>query len=185
MSTSAIRHYRWSRSEYDQMIAAGIFHPEARLELIDGEIFHMTPQGSLHATAIRLVEEALRSVFSATFDVRVQMPLALDDNSEPEPDIAVVPGRPRDYRNTHPTSAVMVVEISDTTLAFDREQKLKLYARNELQEYWILNIINQQLEVYREPSDGGYQNQLTLVTGDGVSPLAKPKCSIRIADLLP
>lgn len=185
MSTSAIHHYRWSRSEYDRMIAAGIFHPEARLELIDGEIFHMTPQGSLHATAIRLVEEALRSVFTKNFDVRVQMPLALDDRSEPEPDLAVVPGRPRDYRYTHPTHAVLVVEIADTTLAFDREQKLKLYARNELPEYWILNIHNQQLEINRNPVHDGYQNQLILSSGDRVSALAQPQASIRIADLLP
>ena len=102
MSTSAIQLHRWSRREYDRMIASGVFHPEARLELVDGEIFHMTPQGSLHATAIQLVADALKAVFHENYAIRIQLPLALDDHSEPEPDISVVTGTARDYKERPP-----------------------------------------------------------------------------------
>jgi Uma2 family endonuclease len=185
MSAAVVQHYRWRRQEFDHMIEAGIFHPEARLELIDGEIFCMAPQSSLHATAIRLVEEALRSVFVSTYDGRVQMPLAMDDNSEPEPDIAIVPGSPRDYRSAHPTTAVLVVEVADKSLTFDRDKKLKLYARNGIREYWILNLIEFRLELYRDPGYSVYQSQRCLQSGDSVTPLAGPDHSIKVSDLLP
>ena len=92
MTNTALVHHRWSRSEYERMAVAGVFAPEDRLELIDGEIWEITPQSSLHATAVRKAEEALRSVFEEGFDVRVQLPMALGPDSEPEPDVAVVPG---------------------------------------------------------------------------------------------
>ena len=92
------------------MIEAGIFHPEAHLELIEGEILSMSPQGSRHITAILLVENALRAVFSTGYLVRTQAPIALDDRSQPEPDVSVVAGTPRDYRDAHPTTVELVVE---------------------------------------------------------------------------
>src|SRR5690606_15575115 len=94
---------RWTRGEYEQLAKLGIFHPEERLELIEGEIFELTPQGSGHATAVVLTSEAIRERLEPDYIVRVQLPLALDDFSEPEPDIAVVPGAARDYRDFHPT----------------------------------------------------------------------------------
>jgi Uma2 family endonuclease len=167
------------------MIAAGVFDPRARVELIDGEIVNMVPQGSLHATALQLAEEQLRAVFAATHAVRVQMPLALDDASEPEPDLAVVVGGPRDYRDAHPSSAVLVVEVADTTLVFDREQKQRLYARAGIEEYWIVNLTARQLEVRRDPRGESYASSATLQTGDSVAPLAAPDRRIAVSDLLP
>ena len=105
------------------MVEAGVLAPGERAELIDGEVLAMTPQGSLHATAVVLVEEALRAAFAAGYVIRVQMPLALDPSSEPEPDVAVVRGSPRDYRDAHPTSALLVVEVANATLGYDRDQK--------------------------------------------------------------
>lgn len=186
MSHVAVQRHRWSREEYDRMIAAGVFHPESRLELIDGEIVNMTPQGSLHATAVQLAQELLRSVFTPTHTIRVQMPVALGDNSEPEPDIAVVTGSPRDYRDTHPRTAVLLVEVADASLVFDREQKKALYARNAIPEYWIVNLIDRQLEVYRDPRGSDYAAQTTLRPPESITPLAAPRRStVFIADLLP
>ncbi len=185
MSSTAIQRHRWSREEYERMITAGVFHPEARLELIEGEIVNMTPQGSLHATAVRLVEDRLRSIFQGGFDVRVQMPLALGDDSEPEPDVAVVPGSPRDYRDAHPAKAVLVVEVADATLAFDREQKKRVYARAGIPEYWIVNLVERWLEVYREPDGEDYRHHAILWPGESLSPIAASQGTIPVSELMP
>lgn len=185
MSQTAIQRHQWTREEYDRMIAAGVFHPEARLELIDGEIINMTPQGSLHVTAVRLAEERLRLAFPQGHDIRVQMPLALDTNSEPEPDIAVVTGTLLDYRDSHPSTAILIIEVADTTLSFDQQQKKKLYARTGIQDYWIINLIDQQLEVYRDPKGDEYMQIKTLQSGETITPLSSPQSNIAISELLP
>lgn len=115
-----VRTHRWTRREYARMGEASIFHPEAKTELIDGEIVENGPLSSYHATAIRKVEEVLRAVFRIGYDVRGQLPLGLSDRDEPEPDVAVVMGHFTDYAKAHPTSAVLVVEVSNSTLVFDR-----------------------------------------------------------------
>ena len=190
MLTPAIQVRRWTRQEYENLVAAGFFHPEERLELIDGKIIQMTPQGSRHATAIRLVEDALRTAFGPGFDVRVQMPLALDPDSEPEPDIAVVIGEPRDYREGHPKTAVLIVEVSDATVSYDREEKAGLYARAGISDYWILNLIDRCLEIHRNPLPTGsqgahYESYIVVAASDSISPLACPEPSIEVAGLLP
>ena len=113
------------------------------------------------------------------------MPLALDETSEPEPDIAVVVGVPRDYRDAHPTTAVLVVEVSDATLALDRQRKKTVYARRGIKEYWVLNLLEARLEVYRDPKGEDYQDVRSLTGSDKVSPLACPVATIAVADLLP
>ncbi|MBI3392732.1 MAG: Uma2 family endonuclease [Nitrospirae bacterium] len=190
MATATVQTRRFSRKEYDRMVEAGIFGPGERLELVEGEIVRMTPQGSVHATGIQLAQETLGTLFRAGFLVRVQMPLALGSVSEPEPDIAVVPGSPRDFRQTHPAMAALIVEVSDSTLAFDRQTKGRLYAEAGIPEYWIVNLIDGKLEVYREPTAPAkgtayYREILTLGPSNIVSPLAAPGSSIRVADLLP
>jgi len=176
--------------EYDRMVAAGVFHPEERLELLQGEIIPMTPQGSGHAAAVRLLEEALRKVFTAGFDVRTQMPLALEPDSEPEPDVAVVVGAPRDYRDEHPRSAILVAEVADSTLLYDRERKALIYARAGIQEYWLLNLVDRCLEIYRDPAPvgaaaPGYRSIRVARADETIAPLARPEVSISVSDLLP
>ena len=190
MGTVAVR--RWTRQQYEKMVEGGIFPPGERAELIDGEILAMTPQGSAHATAVRLTEEALRSAFGPGCDVRVQMPLALDPSSEPEPDVTVVPGSPRDYRDAHPASALLVVEVADTTLSYDRAQKGSLYARAGLREFWVVNLLDRRLEAHRDPirqADGhygwGYRTVEHYASGDSLFPLAAPQSRVAVADLLP
>lgn len=190
MGGQTVQTRRWSREEYDRMIATGIFHPEERLELVEGEIIAMTPQGSGHATAVSLMEEALRTVFGQGFLVRVQMPLALDPESEPEPDVAVVVGEARDYRDEHPRTAVLVVEVADTSISFDRERKAALYARAGIQEYWLLNLTDRCLEVFRAPqaiasADARYHSRRVAGAGESVAPLGCPTASLSVTDLLP
>jgi Uma2 family endonuclease len=113
------------------------------------------------------------------------MPLALDDFSEPEPDIAVVTGSTRDYRDAHPTGAMLLVEVSDATLRFDRRRKLALYARCGIPEVWIVNLLDTVVEVYREPVGIAYLTRQRLASGDTVSPSARPGARVAVADLLP
>jgi Uma2 family endonuclease len=113
------------------------------------------------------------------------MPLALDDTSEPEPDVAVVPGKARDYTFAHPTTAALVVEVADTSLALDRKTKQAVYARNGIPEYWVVNLQDHCLEVYRGPQGDQYQFRTVLRHGETVAPLANPDRAIAVADLLP
>ncbi len=181
----AIEIRRWTRSEYEKMIAAGLFAPGERVELIDGEILQMTPQGSFHATAVRLAEDALRTAFGLDFDVRAQMPLALGPASEPEPDVAVVPGSARDYREAHPATALLVVEVADSTLEYDRERKGTVYAAAGIADYWVVNLVDHWLEVYRDPREGQYLSTRRYLPGDHIAPLAVPASQIPVADILP
>jgi len=190
MPEATIQNRRWSREEYDRLIAGGMFHPEERLELIEGEIVQMSPQGSQHATGVTLVENTLRTVFGKNYVVRVQMPLAISLGSEPEPDIAIVTGAPRDYCKEHPTTAELVIEIADTTLTYDRTKKAAMYAQAGIQEYWILNLLDRQLEVYRQPqslpsSTFPYQKHEVKTASEAIRPLRRHQKTILIADLLP
>ena len=112
--------YHWTREKYDRAVEAGIFGPDDRLELIEGQLLATMPQGSRHAAIVGQAGDVLRDVFGADCSIRTQCPLAAGDDSEPEPDLAVVPGRARDYLDAHPTSALLVVEVSDDSLRRDR-----------------------------------------------------------------
>lgn len=177
--------HRFSRQQYEQMIDAGVFGPEDRLELLDGEIVEMAPQKSRHATAVRLLEKALATVFGPGFDIRSQLPLRLSTYSEPEPDVAVVAGSPRDYRDAHPATALLVVEVADATRAYDRGRKLAAYAQAGIPEYWILDVVGETLEVCRQPMGEDYAERRILKAGEVISTLAAPGTNLSIADLLP
>ena len=183
---------KWTRVEYERLVEAEILGPDDRVELLGGAMIFKEPQHSPHATAVGLVQRALTEIFGAGWDVRPQMPVALDEESEPEPDVAVVPGDPRDYRDAHPTRPVLVVEVALSRLGFDRDRKGSLYARAGLADYWIVNLPDRRLEVYRGPvSDGAapfgwrYGTALALGPEDRVVPLAAPTVTITVADLLP
>jgi Uma2 family endonuclease len=180
------------RARYDRLIEAGIFGPEDRVELLDGLLIAREPQGGRHATAVGLVRVALEKAFAAAYHVREEKPIALDEQSEPEPDVAVVPGGLRDYRAGHPSRPALVVEVADTSLALDRLRKGGLYARAGITDYWVLNLVDEVLEVYREPvraSSGQYgwkYDSVRLLRGNAVvTPLARPRARIRVATLLP
>lgn len=176
---------RLTREEYHRLGEEGFFPPDKRVELIDGVIHDLTPQNSWHATAILNCEEELRAAFSMGHHVRTQLPLALGSHAEPEPDLAVVAGRRSDYRAGHPTTAVLVVEVSETSIQYDRSVKRALYAEACIPEYWLLYAKAKQLEVLRTPLNGDYRSRVLLGPNDTVTPLAAPDASIRVADLLP
>lgn len=173
----------WTRDDFYRMGDAGLF-TDQRVELIDGEILMMSPMKAAHAVAIGLTTAALRSIFGSGYWIRVQLPLVLGNVSEPEPDFAVVPGSPRDYRE-HPTTALLVVEISDSTLEFDRGRKCALYAESGIQEYWIVNLIDRLVEVHRTPAGSKYKSIEALDASADFSPLAASTNSICVANLLP
>ncbi|MGH7233770.1 MAG: Uma2 family endonuclease [Nitrospiraceae bacterium] len=190
MANTTVQTRRWTRHEYDRMVELGLLRPDERVELLEGEIITVTPQNSPHSASIGLAHEALLRVFGADYWIRIQLPLVIDPDSEPEPDLAVVKGTPRDYVKAHPHTAVLVVEVADTSLSLDRERKLPMYARAGIPEYWIINLTERCLEVYRDPivsSDqlACYNVSLRFVSADSVSPFAQPDRSIRVVDLLP
>jgi Uma2 family endonuclease len=184
----------WTRDEFWKMHDAGVFGMN-RYELIVGEIIPVSPQSNLHALGISNTEDALLLVFDpARFWVRAQFTLDLSPHSVPDPDIAVVAGSKASYRGrrTNPTTALLIVEVSDSTLADDREWKGSLYAASGIPEYWILNIPDNVLEVRRDPRPDatqplgfGYATLVTFTASDFVTPLAVPGARIPVADLLP
>src|SRR5258705_8176260 len=162
------------------------------MDLVGGQLIVSEPQASGHFAAIRAVEEALRTAFGPGWQVRGQGPLALDEESEPEPDVAVVPGSFRDYVAGHPSRPILVVEVAESSLALDRDHKGSLYARAGLADYWILNLVDQVLEVYRDPVQDPdaafgwrYRSVETLGPEGFISPLALIGARISVGDLFP
>lgn len=184
MAVAANDVHRWTREEYERMAAEGLFASDARVELIDGIVYDMSPQNGPHASA---VHRGLRSLQSLLPDhhIRIQAPLALSDDSEPEPDLAVVPGALEDYDEDHPTTALLVVEVADSSLARDKDQKIPLYARCGIPEAWLLNLPARSLTIYRDPQGGRYRSHQILRIGDSVAPLVRPEAKIPVADLFP
>ena len=183
--------HQWTHDEYYKMAEAGLFEGK-HVELIEGRVIEMSPMGSAHATGVSLASDTLRSVVGPGFLTRSQMPLDLGELSEPEPDIAVVAGTARDYKNAHPEAAVLVVEVSESSLDYDRTEKASQYSAAGIPDYWVLNLIDRRLEVRRDPAPDpnqlygfGYKSVMILEAGDFVSPLAALQSSIAVADLLP
>ena len=192
MGEPAIGTRKWTRLEYDRLVEAEILGPEDRIELLGGQMIVKEPQYSPHATAIQLVQRTLERAFGPGWSVRPQLPIALAEDSEPEPDVCVVRGDPRDYRDAHPERPVLIVEVSLSRLGFDREHKGSLYARAGITDYWIVNLADRRVEIYREPVPDGaasfgwrYGRSATLGPDERISPLAAPAAEIAVADLLP
>ena len=182
---------RWSRLEYDRLIELGVFRSDERLELLDGLLVVREPQGSRHAATIRRVIAALRRALGGAWQIDSQLPIALDDDSQPEPDISVVPLEPSGYKDAHPSHAVLIVEIAESSYRIDREFKAGLYARAGILDYWIIDVPHDALEVHREPEAWAeapcgcrYRSVSVLRPPAIVAPLVAPGISIRVADLL-
>jgi len=174
----------FSRREYDNMVRAGTIGEDDRLELIDGRIVAMSPEGPTHAGTIDLCAEALRKIFGADYTVRVQHPLAVDPDDEPEPDIAVVPGGPRDHLADHPHDAVLVVEVAESSLAYDRGRKLRMYASCGVPEYWVVNIPERCVEVYRDPQHNGYAHCHRYEPGQSIQLASFSDVSLAVSEFL-
>lgn len=180
---------RWTRAEYHRMADLGLFRGQ-RVELLGGEVVEMPAQKDSHVIAVSLTAKALMAAFGPGFWVRTQAPLNIDRYNEPEPDVAVVVGSERDYVGSeNRADALLVVEVSDTTLAYDRGRKARRYARAGVADYWIVNLVDRCLEVRRDPQRRGrafqYAAPVVHVPGAAVAPLAAGAAPVRVADLLP
>lgn len=190
--SEGVQTHRWTRAAYDRLIEIGVFQSGDRVELLGGELIVSEPQSEPHYTAICLIEEALRTALGVGWFVRPQGPIALDDESEPEPDIAVVPGTSRDYSRGHPARPVLVIEVAATSFFLDRKHKGSLYARAGLIDYWILDLAHRRLEVHRDPAPdtstpfGWRYSSVEYLDADAtVAPLAALDARVRVSDLLP
>jgi Uma2 family endonuclease len=185
------RVHQWTRSEYYTMAAAGLFDGK-HVELIEGQVIEMSPMGSPHITAVTLIGDILRMVFGREYFIRIQGPLDFGEITEPEPDVAVIAGQVREYAEAHPTTAVLLVEVADTSLTYDRTTKASLYAKAGIAEYWIVNLVERHLEVHRtpvanttQPYGFGYADITIRTATEVVTPLALPQAAIAVAEVLP
>ena len=178
---------KWTVKEYHKLGEIGIFNPEERVELIEGNIIKISAKGTGHACATRRTASLLHNLVGNQAAVYNKSPIALDDNSEPEPDIALVRIDPFDYATHHPTPSevYLIIEVADSSLTFDREIKAKIYARSGIADYWVLNVGDRQLHVFREPAVDGYQSEVILAETASISPIEFPAFNIAIQAMLP
>jgi len=184
--------HRWTRHEYERLIDHGFLDEDDPIELLDGLLLVKEPQHSPHRTAVLLVAKALERAFGDGWFVQTQSPIILGERSEPEPDVCVVRGSPRDYIDSHPTLPALIVEVAQSGLGIARGRKAAAYARARIADYWIVNLVDRVLEVHREPARPGPARRrwgyAAIEALDGaavITPLAAPSACIRVADLLP
>ena len=182
--------HRWTREEYFRLADSGCFAGQ-RVELIEGKIIDMPAQKNAHVIGVEKVHEVLKKTFGRKFWVRAQATLDLGPHSVPDPDVAVVPG-PRRTDEDYPTQAVLVVEVSDTSLWYDRNRKAATYAAAGIIDYWIVNLVDRQVEVHRNPvadparrTRRRYADVTVFRPGDAIVPLAAPRRKVAVTDLLP
>jgi Uma2 family endonuclease len=178
----------WTVAEFHRVNGSGIWEGRRPI-LLRGVILEQGPMDPPHATGVALVTAALTTAFPGWY-LRGQLPLVFGLHTDPIPDVAVVAGTVRDYATGHPTTAAVVVEVSDTTLATDLTDKVELYAEAGIADYWVIDVAGKRLLVFRDPyahPAGGfsYRTHQTLTAGDTVTPLAAPHASVPVADLLP
>ena len=170
---------RFSRAEFDRLVELGFFEDE-RVELLYGVLVTMT-MGTAHAHLVMLLNDLLTVVLHGRAYVRVQSPVAASDESEPEPDFAIVPRQP--YLDDHPATAIWDIEVADSTLEKDRKIKAPLYAQTHVPEYWIVNVQESVIEVYSQPVEGLYQRTTRHGAGETISPSAFPDVRVSIDEL--
>jgi Uma2 family endonuclease len=184
--------HRWTRHEYERLIDHGFLGEDDPIELLDGLLLVKEPQHSPHRTAVLLVAKAVERAFGDGWFVQTQSPIVLGARSEPEPDVCVVRGSPRDYVDAHPRRPALIVEVAQSGLRIARGRKAAPYARARIADYWIVNLVERVLEVHREPARPGpararwgYAVIETLGADASIAPLAAQSAGIRVADLLP
>jgi Uma2 family endonuclease len=182
-----LAHRRFTVDEYHRMAEVGILGPDDRVELLDGEIVEVSPIGPRHAaTVTRLTHTLIRLVGDRAL-VRSQNPMVSDRYSEPEPDLSLVVPRADYYAESHPLSrdTLLVVEVADTSLRYDRLRKIPNYARAGIPEVWLVDLATKQIERYRDPQGDAYADRHVLGRADSLTVLRLPGFEIPVADLLP
>jgi Uma2 family endonuclease len=181
------RLHRFTVREYHRMGEVGILHEDERVELIDGEIVEMTPIGSPHAACVDRLNRLFSSALADRAQVRVQSPVRLDDANEVQPDISLLRMKATSYADAHPgpDDVLLVVEVADTSLEFDRTTKLSLYARFGIQEVWLVNLPDSCVEVHRRPTGKTYRTRALHSEGESCQPEAFTDVSLRVDDIIP
>ena len=185
MSVQVARRY-FTVDEYHRMGEAGVFSENDRVELIEGEILKMSPIGSRHAASVNRLNMLFNNLLGARAIVSVQNPVVLNDFSEPEPDLAILKRRDDFYAEAlpSPTDVLLVIEIADTSVAYDHEIKLPAYARSGIPEVWLANLPAETVEAHTELLNGSYRTVRSYRRGDSITPLHFPDLSIAFASIL-
>ncbi|MDR3378312.1 MAG: Uma2 family endonuclease [Verrucomicrobiae bacterium] len=178
--------HRFNVREYYRMAETGVLPPQARVELLDGRIIDMSPIGPFHGGVTKYLINILTTAARGRWLVSAQDPIHLDDHSEPQPDLMLLNPAADFYRNRHPQpeEVLLLVEISDTTLQLDQEEKLPAYGRAGIAEVWLVNLTELTVEVYREPNFTGYGSKTVFRSGDQARSLAFPDLTVDVAELL-
>lgn len=182
--------WHWTVDDYHKMVDAGILRQDERTELIEGEIIKLAPIGPEHRAAMSRLTRLLIKLeesFGDHYNVLPESPIRLSNDAEPQPDVAVVYGTQADYDHRHPSPSDvrLIVEVSNSSVRRDRTKKYKIYAQMGIPEYWIVNLIGDVVEVYREPSGSGFGHRTVSDRQSSISPLFAPNVSIRVVDILP
>ena len=187
-TTVAAPPQRWklTADQYQRMGEVGILHEDDRVELLEGELYEMSPIGSRHNACVDAFNELFRDVPRGTIIARVQGSFRLSPYSEPQPDLLVLRFRSDYYRSALPGPAdvLLLIEVAESSLGYDRNTKLPLYAQAGIREVWIVDVEHERLEVYRDPEGGSYRSVALVERGNVVAPLAFPDLAIRVEDIL-
>lgn len=186
MTTPAVVRKRFTTREYEQIAAAGVFAEDDRVELLEGEIVEMSPLGPLHSACVDRLNRLLQRQVKDAAIVRVQSPVRLGQHSEPQPDVSLLQPRADFYAGGHPEpeDVLLLVEVADSSLSYDRELKLPIYARAGIAEVWLVGLLPQTVEVFRAPSEDGYGEKRTARRGDVLTAINLPSIRLDVAEIL-
>ncbi len=185
LASPVLQRRRLTVNDYYRMAEAGILGEDERIELIDGEIIDMAPIGAEHTSIVNRLTRHFANCVGDRAIVSVQNPVRLDDGNEPQPDIALLRYRDDFYRNAHPgpEDVILIIEVADTSLRYDRDVKLPLYARHGIPEIWIMDMADKRLEIDRNPDGETYRERICPSGISGVAPAALPECALDLKDL--
>lgn len=174
----------WTVEEYHRLIEAGILTIDDKVELLDGHIVEMSPQYPPHAATTQRCDRYFQNLLQERAYIRIQLPITLS-TSEPEPDIAIVKINPSFYGECHPVAEdiFLLIEIADSTIRKDRKIKASIYARDNILEYWILDISKRQVYIFRNPSTNGYESETIIDATASLSPVAFPDIEVFFSEL--
>ncbi|GAA5338581.1 Uma2 family endonuclease [Thermus antranikianii] len=178
---------RFTREEYHRLLEAGVIQEDERVELIEGTVVEMGPIGNQHTAVVKRLNALFHQTLAGQALVGVQGPIRLSPLSEPQPDLVLLRPRPDFYAQDHPgpEDIVLLVEVAEASLGYDRQVKLPLYAQAGIPEVWLVNLGERRVEVYRNPLGGGYQEMRELGPEDTLSPMAFPQVALKVRELLP
>lgn len=182
-----LKRRRFTVEEYYWMARVGILGEDDRVELIDGEIVEMTPIGHRHAVCVKNLTRTFYHLFDDVAVISVQDPVHLSDYSEPEPDLALVTPPADSYLSGHPRprDIILIVEVAHSSADPDRRVKVPLYARNGIPEFWLVDLEQETITIYQDPTPGGYRTARIVRRGEQLAPAAFPDRPIAVSDILP